>query len=186
MSFTFKINEDSLKGVEKNIRVAFDKALSNANMLNEIGKTLTDDVREQTRKGKSIPSGLKDLKLLKESWIKRKTRLDKYNQTDAAYEEGGSNLTFTGQLLNAFKHKIIGKGTVELSFGDSIHKPYKSPTGKAVGKEIKNEDLADYVALGGRPFVGVRPAMRLRVNRIVRGYIKRALIVARLLKEIDN
>lgn len=185
MSFTFKINEDSLKNVEKSVRVAFDKAISNANMLNEIGKTIADDVREQTRKGKSIPSGLKDFKLLKESWIKRKTRLDKFNETDAAYEEGGSNLTFTGQLLNSFKHKIIGKGMLELFF-DGNHKPYKSPTGSPVGKEIMNKDLADYVAKGGRPFVGVRPAIRLRVNRIVKGYIKRALIVARLLKEIDN
>lgn len=184
MSFTFKINEQSLRNVEKSVRTAFDKVIANQNMLNEIGTTITTDVVEQTRtKDRSIP--LKsELKLLKESWIFRKKRLADFNQTDPEYQEGRSNLTFTGQLLNSFKHRIIGRGELELSF-EGDHEGYKTPSGKTT-KTIPNEKLAKYVADAGRPFVGIRPAMRTRVNRIVTKYIKRALIVARLLKQIDN
>lgn len=181
MSFQFKFDASSLAGVEKNVRDAFNKVITNPRMLNEIGSSITTDIVDQTRnKEKSIPLG-SDLKLLKESTIKQRMWLQKYNSTDAAFEDGRSNLTFTGQLLNSLTHKILGRGILEIFF-DGKHKPYKGKT-KTLGKEDKelsNEELAQYVADAGRPIVGVRPAIRLRINTIVKTYIKRALVVARL------
>lgn len=176
--FTFKFNEASMKGVQDNVRKAFLEATKSEPMLGEIGQAIVEDVVMQTKAGKSIP--LKsDFKLLKESWIVYKKFLSTANKTDADYEEGRSNLTFTGQLLKSFGWTIAGPGKLILSFV-GFHKPYKTGTGRESGEEIPNQTLAKYVADSGRPFVGVRPAMRLRVNRIVKTYVKRILVVARL------
>lgn len=186
MPFSFKFNQKSMDGLEQNVRDAFKKAIGNKQMLNEIGKEIIIDVVDVTRnKDKSIPLKLSDLKLLKESWIITKRRLAQTNETDPAYEDGRSNLTFTGQLLNSMRHSILGPGKLEISF-KGMHAGYKSATGR-VSKAIENSKLAEYVAKAGRPFFGVRPAMRFRVNRIVKTYVKRALVVARLTNnDVDN
>jgi hypothetical protein len=185
MAFEFKFNQKSIDDMEQNVREAFRK-VNNKQMLDEIGSTVVTDVRDVTRnQDKSIPLELSELKLLKESWIISRTRLAKTNTTDRAFEDGRSNLTFTGQLLNSMKHIVVGPGRLMIKFMD-IHKGYKSATGK-VSKEISNELLAKYVAEQGRPFFGVRPSMRRQVNRIVKQYVKRALLVARLTKNsVDN
>lgn len=187
MSWTFKVKEQDIKNVEASVRSAFEKAIRSKQMLNEVGQVVVEDVVEQTRRReKSIPNKLKDLKLLKESWIRRKTKLAQYNNADPEYQEGRSNLTFTGQLLNSFKWAVTGPGKLKLFF-DGIHKPYKDKDGKAVGKPITNEELAGYVAKQGRPFVGVRPVIERRIGRIVRSYVRRALKVAKLIQgNVDN
>ena len=184
MSFEFKLKTESVNKLSEDVKRIFKKVIANEQMMNEIGTAIVTDVKETTQKGKSIPNGLKDFALLKESWILQKTRYAKSNPTDAAYDEGFSNLTFTGQLLNSIRHKIISKGTLLISFFD-IHKGYTSSTGHKT-KDIPNEKLAQYVAEAGRPFFGVRPTIRLRINRIVKKYMNRALKVQKLLKDIDN
>lgn len=181
MSFQFKLNTDSVQNLEKSVKEAFNKVISSNNMLNEIGETVVNDVVDQTRnQERSIP--LKsDLKLLKESWLAQKKWLSNSTNTDAAYELGRSNLTFSGQLLNSFTWIINGVGKIKLYF-KGTHDPYTAPTGVKYGKPIENEKLAEYVAKQGRPFVGVRPAIRSRINRTVRTYVRRALIVSKLLK----
>lgn len=183
MSFTFKINEKSVQNLEKSVKDAFNKVIRSKTMLDEVGQTIATDVVDQTRnRERSIP--LKsELKLLKESWIVQRAWIRKGGQTsiDKDSEDGKSNLTFSGQLLNNFTWVIEGVGKIKLYFKGE-HQPYTSPTGRKYGSVIKNEDLATYVAKQGRPFVGIRPAMRNRINRIVRTYVRRALNVAKLLK----
>lgn len=185
MEFKFKLKTSSVTALSKDVKQLFESVIQNQRMLNEIGESVVSDIKETTqKKGKSIPFGLQDFRLLKESWILRKTKLAETNHTDEFYEEGKSNLTFTGQLMNSIVHKIISKGTLLFSF-DGTHEGYKSSTGRS-SKSIPNEKLAEYVAQAGRPFFGIRPAMRLRVNRIVKTYMKRAIQVRGFLKEIDN
>lgn len=181
MAFEFKFNQKSIDNMEQSVREAFRKVINNKQMLDEIGSTVVTDVRDVTRnQDKSIPLELSELKLLKESWIIQRTRLAKTNATDRAFEDGRSNLTFTGQLLNSMKHIVIGPGKLQIIFAD-MHTGYKSATGR-VSKSIENSKIAKYVAEQGRPFFGVRPSMRRQVNRIVKQYVKRALLVARLTK----
>lgn len=182
MSFEFKFNPEQIKKFDAELKIAFSKVVNNPRMMGEIGESIVTDVVDQTRnKEKSIP--LKsDLNLLKESWIKQRTWLQKYNQTDPTFEDGRSNLTFSGQLLNSLTYRVIGRGllrgVLEVFF-DGIHHPYKGKN-KVLGKELTNDELSEYVAKAGRPVVGVRPAIRLRINTIVKTYIKRALVIARL------
>ena len=182
MSFSVKFNQQDIKNVEDNVRKAFDKVIKSDKMLGEVGQVIVEDVVKQTQDGKSIPLKA-DLKLLKEKWITRKSKIAGVNNPDQAYEEGKSNLTFTGQLLRAFSWTVQGPGKILLSFKGK-HKPYKNIDGTpSPDQNLTNEQLAKYVAQAGRPFVGVRPAMRLRINRIVKTYVKRALVVARLNKQ---
>lgn len=177
-----KFNEQDIRKVEINVRAAFNKVIQNNQMLNEIGGFLVEDIVTQTRNEKSVVD-MKDLRLLKESWITKKKWLIKQGTTpDEFYDEGKSNLTFTGQLLRSLKHFVIGPGRIDLKF-EGMHKPYTGKNGKPYGKQMENQTLAKYVAEQGRPFVGVRPAMRLRVIRTVKAYMKRVLIVNRLFGE---
>jgi hypothetical protein len=186
MSFTVKFDPKSLKNVEANVVTAFKKVIANKQMLDEVGQTIVTDVVEQTRNERSIPLG-KELRLLKEGWITRKARITSVNQPDPNYEEGKSNLTFTGQLLNSFTWAIESVGVIKLFFKDN-HKPYNIlGERKKQPAPLANEDLAKYIAESGRPFVGVRPTIKRRINRIVKTYLKRALVVARLSKNnIDS
>lgn len=181
MSFSFKFFQRDIDKVQENVKDAFRKVISSKPMLDEIGQIITFDVQTETRNEKSIPLGGQELKLLKDKWITRKKSLASVNKTDPNYEEGKSNLTFTGQLLNSFRWAIVGPGKLILFFA-GIHEPYKTLSNGKNPKPLRNQQLADYVAKAGRPFVGVRPAIRRRVQRIVKDYVKRALVVARLSK----
>lgn len=187
MSFEVKINQDSIDKLQSNVKDAFKKVIANQNMLNELGQTIVTDVVEQTRNEKSIPLGMKDLKLLKEKWITRKQRLKSVNPTDEFYEEGKSNLTFTGQLLRALTWFIKGPGKLHIDFDEKVRTPYMNLNGEAQKEPITNKELAKHIAANGRPFVGVRPVIKRRLQRIVKDYVKRALVVARLSKNnVDN
>lgn len=181
MSFEFKFNQKDIQDVQNNVKEAFRKVIGSNQMLNEVGQLLVADVVEQTRNEKSIPLGGREFKLLKEKWITRKDRLATVNNPDPNYQEGKSNLTFTGELLNSFKWFIEGPGKILLKF-DGVHKKYKTLSGGGGGEGSLNEEIAKGLAERGRPFVGVRPVIRRRVKRIVKDYIKRALVVARLSK----
>lgn len=186
MSFTFKINEKSLQNVESNIRNAFNKVIKSDQMMREIGTLVVTDVQEQTKKGKSIPSGSK-LKPLTSKWKERRKELAKHNSTDADYSPEKSNLTFTGQLLNSIKFIIPKPGSIKIFF-QGTHEPYATKNGKGSSRPVANQDIADGQALKqGRPFVGVRPTIERRIGRIIRTYLKRALIVSKLLsRDVDN
>lgn len=182
MAFTFKINSKSVEKLDKSIRDAFDKVLSSKPMLDEIGNSITSDIVDQTRnKAKSIPDASR-LSPLSKEWIERRKKLSDYNETDSTFSPTKSNLTFTGQLLNSLKHRILGKGKIEAYF-DGMHEPYKNKDGEPIGDEISNEDLATFVKEKGRPFVGIRDLTARKINRIVRTYVRRALRVKNLLKE---
>lgn len=185
MSFEFKLKTESVNQVSADVKALFNRVIANKQMLGEIGQSLVEDIKSTTQKdGKSIPLKVTDFKLLKESWILRKRKLSQTNHTDEYHEEGKSNLTFTGQLLNSIVFKIVSKGKLLFTFSGT-HEGYVSESGQK-GKNISNEKLAKYVAEQGRPFFGVRPVMRSRVSRIVKTYMKRAILVGGFLKGIDK
>lgn len=198
MSFTFKVNQKSLDKVESNVRDAFKKVISNNKMMGEIGKTVTDDIKFQTRRRVSIPLGSNFPALKDEKWKRLRDRVQGKHES---YGKNRSNLTVTGQLLDSLKWLTSGPGKLKIYF-EGTHKPYiiqklqswkrraysrkdgtrvSATTIKSnnsgnlkTGREIKNQDLASFVASQGRPFVGVRDKIKERINRIVIAYIRRA------------
>lgn len=192
MSIKVRLDTKSVDQCQKDVIAVFNKVIANRTMMNEIGQTVVQDIAFQTRSGKSIPNQGEKFNPLSEAWIKERKQIIETHET---FSQKRSNLTVTGQLINSMKHVILGPGKIAIDF-IGTHKPYvqkyvtsfrrKTKAGKRitvqtgktgtrkVGKPIPNQDLARYVAEGGRPFVGVREQVKQRINRIVLAYIRRA------------
>jgi hypothetical protein len=179
MFFTF--NEKTLQKLEKEIG---EKARAMANdpaMLIEIGNIVIDDIKYQTRLGRSPITGQK-FEPLSLKWKKERGEIAKATKTHEAYSQNRSNLTLTGQLLDSMQKKLLKEG-IQISF-EGNHKPYrkkysdrskKSGGTYPVGKTIKNEDLATYVAERGRAFFGVREKILEQLKKVVIKHIRRKL-----------
>jgi hypothetical protein len=193
--FTFKVSDQSIKDVEQSVRDVFEKVIKNEKMLSEVGETVVTDIKFQTRRGVSPVTGER-FKPLKQSWINKREAIAFVSSTDPAFSKNRSNLTLSGQLLDALRMSVAGVGKIKLFFEGS-HQPYlakyveifkrKRPVrggfttirkgrsgSRQVGNILPNELLAQYVAENGRPFMGVRDTLKPRLNRIVIAYIRRA------------
>lgn len=207
MSFKVSINEKSLKGVEDNVKQLFDKVISNRKLMSDIGQTIINDVKMQTRMGNSIPEGRRFDPLSSSSWIKQREAIFQAGGTHELFSLRRSNLTVSGQLLDSMRSEA-SKGSVRVYFA-GLHQPYtakykeswkrrahmrsghkvsahtvnSSRSGsRKIGSQLKNEDLAKYVADAGRPFFGVRDLLQKRINTMIIAAIRRASEVARLFK----
>jgi len=81
-----------------------------------------------------------------------------------------SNLTFTGQLLRSLKYTILKNGRINI-FASGNRKDGQS-----------NKKIAEYVAKNGRPFFGMDDKGKLRINNIVKRFLRRSLRVRNLTK----
>lgn len=175
MAFKIRLNEQSIINAQSGFTETIKKVLNNKTMLGEIGDVIINDVKLNTRLGKSIPTGGK-LKPLKDSWIKQRKKISQATKVHDTFSPARSNLTLTGQLLDSMRKVFKGMGSLEIKFFGN-HQPYfiktKSGTSR-IGKAIPNEKLAGYVAEGGRPFFGIRKQVKSRINIIVRSYLRRA------------
>lgn len=178
MAFDVKVNQESLKNVEANVRTVIDRVFNNKQMLQLIGQTVIDDVKFQTRRGKSIPQGGSSFDSLSPKWIAERQKIAAVQKVSDVFKSNRSNLTITGELLDSMDVVKVKKGGLTIDFVGK-HSPYRAQstrgTGvKTIGKPIDNKLLAKYVAENGRPFMGVRLALKQRLNRIVVGFIRRA------------
>lgn len=178
MSLKFEVNDDSLKRLEANTREAFEKVIRNKELLGDIGETIITDIKFQTRRGNSIPNKSK-LKPLSSEWVDRRRGISEAQTTGQAFSTRRSNLTMSGQLLESLAHKIVGAGKLVIeATGTRI--PYFYTTIKKGIRQRKkkheptNEELAGYVAEQGRPFLGIRDAIRDRIKRQVVAFIRRS------------
>jgi hypothetical protein len=188
VSFEFK----GLEKLSKDLVDTFNLIIQQQKLIKEIAETIINDIRYQTRRGKSAIDGQR-FKPLSKSWIKtRKDIIDRGNAHPSASPKR-SNLTLSGQLMDSMKYEKTGPGKVKFYF-DGDHQPYKSVYLKefyrkvngrkslvktnrsgvrTIGETIKNSDLATYVEQQGRPFFGVRPQIENRVVRLIIASIRR-------------
>lgn len=193
MSFIATLDSKSVDVVENNLRVAINKVLSNRGMLSQIADDVIQDVKFQSRRGYSIPNNAR-FKDLKSSWIETRKQIGKVGGVGDAFSPRRSNITVSGQLLDSMDKTIPGKGQFRIIFKGS-HEPYlaeyknsffRRVNGKrkrinperqgirVIGEKLSNEKLAGYIAEGGRPFVGVRTFMHIRINKIIVDHIRRS------------
>jgi hypothetical protein len=184
MSIKIEFDSNSIKRVEAQTKLAFEKVISSKKLLDEVGKTVVTDIQFQTRRGQSIPENAR-LKPLSSRWIKDRQLIADATDTNQVYSPKRSNLTLTGQLLDALSWRIVTdkKGTIE-TFFKGIRRPYfrkSKRTGKVteIKTKISNEELAEYVQRD-RPFVGVRDQVVRRIKNIVISYLRRSSRVLNL------
>jgi hypothetical protein len=186
MSLNLKVNEDSLRALEDNTRKAFEKVIRNKELLNDIGETIITDIKFQTRRGNSIPTQGK-LKPLTSKWKDKRANIADQIKTGEAYSKNRSNLTLSGQLLDSLKTRIKGAGQIIIEAVGS-RTPYLYSTKKTVKSrkqkhEPTNEELAQYVKEQGRPFLGIRDAIKDRIKKDIIAFIRRS---SRVLDKINK
>jgi hypothetical protein len=169
VSFKVKLNTKSVDDAQKLTQQVIQKVLNNKNMLNELGITVVKDFQLTVKRGQD-PDGDKILPP-KQDWRERRERLKQFNPVDKAYRRNKA-YTFTGQLVNSFKHLVSGPGTIRFRFF-GIHNPYKGAKGKPLGKPVSNQELAVWMNKRSE-FIGVRDKIIPRLKRIVVAYLRRS------------
>ena len=195
MPVTFKIDIKAARKLRDTTRIAlFEITRSNA-LMAELSNAMIDDIKFQTRRGISIPTGSK-FKELSSRWKTERAKIASVMQPADVYSQNRSNLSLIGELLDSLKFKIPSPGVSRIYF-DGTHQAYRShyveqwkrknrsgvtsvvKNSKAgvrkAGKSLRNEDLARYVQEQGRPFFGLRESLKPRLLNIVRAFYRRTL-----------
>ena len=184
MSITVKFDKESIKRVEEQTRTAFEKVIANRKLLNEVGEIVVTDIQFQTRRGQSIPNNAR-LKPLSKKWRETRGQIADATDTHPAYSQRRSNLTLTGQLLDALTWRIVKSGVIETLFKSTRRRAYffRRLDGRITKREttISNEELAEYVQKD-RPFVGIRPQITDRIKIKVLEYLRRSSRVLNLFR----
>jgi hypothetical protein len=194
-------NKASLDRLEKDTKDRINRVIQNHQLINELGKIAVDTLKFTARKGISPETGER-FKTLSKGWRKERDRISEASPTHPAYSKNRSNLTLTGQLLDAIKftYSVTTRSIFIRLFMDGTHQPYRKKymesftrktkggkttvnTGRSgfykVGKEISNLKLAQYVSEAGRPFFGfserLKDKLLTQMKKVVIRYIRRNL-----------
>lgn len=166
--------------LESKLKDSFRKVIANKEMLNEVGEFAAERIRFQARTAKPLNSNAK-FPSLKPSTIKSREYIAKHNQTHETYGASRSNLTITGQLLNAIKHKVVSAGVVAIELVGN-HRGYKSGSGQT-GRSVANSDIAGWLADKGFVIfdesIQDNKTIKARLRSIVLRYVRRAIIASR-------
>lgn len=177
MPFEIKIDSAQFVAIEKRLREDANQVLAGSALKQEVGDFAVERIKYQARTGKPYNSD-GTFPNLKDSTIKNREYLAKYNPPHATYASDFSNLTLTGELLESLNWSDEGDTLLKLSF-DGNHTPYKSAHGTMNRDALLNATLVEYLAAKGfrvfdkslqnnRQFIS-------RIKTICLGYIRRGL-----------
>jgi hypothetical protein len=162
----------------KRLTKRLEKIVSEA-PYDRIAKSTVKDIQQTARSGVSPATGRKFAKL-KDSTIKNRKRLAKLNPTHPDYSTGKSNLTFTGQLINAIRSLVVRFGSevrINIFVDASTRKPYRTGKKSRAKKTPRNDQLAKYLETEdgkrkARTLLGVTEKQQQKIVRIFDKYLK--------------
>lgn len=120
-----------VEALSKRIKTQVGRAIKQSGFEKELLVDLVKEIKENGIEPNLAPST-----------INRRGRLATVNQTDSAYSQGKSNLTFTGQLLASLRAKFQVSGLVFNFTAVGKHKNYKLLTNKkSTASRPSNSDI---------------------------------------------
>ncbi len=145
---------------------------------NRIGKETVKDIQKTARSGISPATG-KKFAPLKDSTKKNRGRLSKINNTHSKYSKNRSNLTFTGQLINAVSFAVVPFGDrveINLFIKATPRKPYKTGKGSRAKNTPDNATLAGFLetktgSRAARTILGVTNRQQGKIREIIRKHL---------------
>lgn len=157
------------------VAAVFRKAI-NKSTLDEIGGQVVELNRKSIRQGKNPNSG-ESFPALSPEWIKRRNRIAPRNELAEFYRPRKSNLTFSGQLLDALHYKSdTSDRSVTVKFLDSRRKPYRGVKNNELkGRGLTNKKLAGYISERIGEFIGLTEQMEKRVTSIIERRVRSLL-----------
>lgn len=151
-------NQKLIDNLQKKINEAFEKSVDKK-ALEDVAKKTADDIRTRTRLGYGVNNtgDLKNkLKPLKNSTVKKRTIALKRGELSPFTTPRRSNLTKTGQLLDALSGRAKNKG-VEII----LKKEKRTDT------NVTNSEIVFHQEAHGRPFIHLsKPEITKLNNRI--------------------
>jgi hypothetical protein len=173
MTYRVRTNIQGLKNIKDRVTKVFAEVLKDSQNVKEIGSSIAEEHKRLLRTGVS-PANSSRLKPITKETKKKREYLSKYNATHEKYSSGKSNITFTGQLIEAITFKFIQPNTYEIFVEDSRHEPYKGKNG-TIKSSATNATIAKGQKEQGRPMLGVTERMRAIVNRLMIRNLRRLL-----------
>lgn len=175
-----KVKINGVDAVIKNMETMFKKVTTSQQMLNQIGEFTTDRMKAQIRKGKPL-NNTGSFPRLKDVSVKIRKQLETLNSTHKTYKAVRSNVTFTGQLVDAIAYKIVRKSIISIDVKATTRSPIntldgkekKIVTNKRVQKDLKDMGFVLYTAKG----IESEANITKRINNIVKKYVRRAIKV---------
>jgi len=168
----------NLKKVENSIRSLFGKFIESKQMKQEIGEFVVKRIQFEARRGKPLNDtrSLPDLSPATQSIRKY---LQAYNITHPAFRPKKSQLTLTGQLIDAISHTFTQSG-LKIRVMDTLRQPYilnrklemgEVETNSSVDRDLRRRGFYMFTARGVE---GDERVMK-RVRAIVRKFFRRQL-----------
>ncbi len=208
MSFSIKVNSQRIQQARLNTQGFVARILKDEGLKKQIADTVINDIKFQSRRGKSPVTG-SSFKKLSDSWIKERTGIIKTEGKPPYVSRNRSNISLSGQLLDSLVSVPVNKSAsaldIKIRFGGT-HIPYKSAYQKTwkvrnafgrgqtltfvskrngirtIGRRIRNEELADYVQ-EDRPFMAIRTQVQKRLRALVQAEVRRQGLKLGLLRK---
>jgi len=144
--------------------------------LDEIGNEGVRLIRGVTRSGfeMQVNGGRVPLKPIKDSTIAGRRRIAEVNATHPAFRPAKSQLTITGQLLDATSYKT-GKNTVYFYVKDTIRRPYvtRNPRSDKPQRRVTNNEVFQYQWDQGRKFLQLDASAKRILRSIILNNVRR-------------
>lgn len=173
-----KVNIKNIPNVERLILKTFKDVKNNKEMLQEIGDFSVGRIRGRVRQGKPLNDTGRFPSLTEVTKRIRKF-LEGLNATHPTYKASRSNVTFTGQLVDAIDYLIKRRSVVEISVKDTKRSAIIGRNGPIKNTKT-NLDVANDLA--DRGFVlftadGLRSDENYlkRINKIVNKFIRKSI-----------
>lgn len=178
MKFQAKLNDIFLKNTTRKINDVIGNSLQ-VNTLDDIGKFSVKRIKGKTREGYDLSnkSVSRQPALSKISiYIRKALSNNGRNKLPNYFSFDFSNLTFSGQLLNALIYKKTKKQNLNgviLTVDKTPHKPARKKDGSYTGNSLSptNYEIAKRLAKSGRKFLGLdQEGIKTIINMIQRQF----------------
>lgn len=198
-----KVKITGINEVQKKIESTFKKVRESQSLLTEIGEFTVSRIAGDARRGKPL-NKKRSFPALKKTTVAIRDALAKTNSVHPVFKPSRSNLTITGQLIDALKFVIKKNGVVLVEVDNSPRTPYRTrgrisagalkslkksskflsktkTTGQLSPPPLNSELDKDLRKRGFELYTteGLRSDVKVlsRINRIVKTFVRRAIKV---------
>lgn len=168
------------KTAASNVLKKFNKVKSDERLNKEIGQFVVKRIRAEARRRKPL-NNKRRFKDLSQLTIENRKRLEKFNRTDRNYSAEKSNLTFTGQLLDAITYRYLNNFLV-IEVEDNKRKPYRTGPNSREKKVRTNREVQQFLLEISKDFAifttkGIKSENKIikRIRSIVLRFLRREL-----------
>lgn len=174
----------NVEKIQSRVRVTLDKFLSSKSLLNKIGEFSRERIFSFAKSGKSLDSDETPEKMpsLSPGYMRYRAKVEKIAQMGKFFSPRRSNLTFTGQMLDALTFKTKSKKVEVFVEATARNDEPRLRKEKKKGPRLNNAQVAAELAKRGRKFIGMDSLGQERIKKLVIKELRQALRSSRLHK----